>query len=135
MLRNLATWITLWATPLMALAQDADAEPAQPAPVDPIQEFLRQYMTWDAFKVGWLLATFVVTYGIATFVYLAYLKKRRADPSAKLGCFWGAVTFLAVHVIVFGILLTLGLPNWLGWAVALVLLFVIILIMVSRRRR
>jgi hypothetical protein len=98
-------------------------------------QLILSYSTWDLFKVGWLAATVIFAYGIATIFFRAMLGDRSATTAAKLGCFLGALAFIGINLVTFGLLIfEMHDYNWLGWASALVLLVIVVVMLNAGRK-
>ncbi|MEZ0326015.1 MAG: hypothetical protein ACAH95_08910 [Fimbriimonas sp.] len=143
--RRIAWPLTAFFLSCCAAAQDLVGETAGgSAPVteptaavpraDFVNRFLESYTTWDVFKIGWLLATVVVAYGIGTVAFRVLLGSRKATLAGKYGCFWGALGFLVINVVVFGIVLYEAPPQWLGWVLAVAALVLLVLLLLSRKK-
>ena len=149
-LKFLATTIALGATTALLRAQDlvddsvkekgsALKETTQ-ATVNNggfFDELIASYSSWDLFKVGWLLATLVFAYGIATLFFKGMLGDRGATTAAKMGCFFGAIAFIGINLVTFGLLVDQmhqSKTDWVGWAAAIVLLVIVVLVSMSGKK-
>jgi uncharacterized membrane protein len=100
-----------------------------------VDDLVKNYSTWDPFKIGWLLATVIFAYGIATLFFKTMLNDRSASAAAKMGCFFGAIAFIGINLITFGLIIVETMDyKWIGWAAAAVLLIIVFLMINSGKK-
>lgn len=100
-----------------------------------VDDLVHNYTSWDPFKVGWFIATVVFAYGVATLFFRSMLDDRGASTASKMGCFFGAIAFIGINLVTFGLIIVETMNyKWIGWAAALVLLIIVFLLLNSSKK-
>lgn len=132
---------TIWTLTVRAqdLVGDTPVKPASKPPVktvdngDFFQHLVTSYTGWDVFKVGWFLATVVFAYGVATLFFKLFLNDRNATTAGKMGCFFGALGFLGINLVTFGLFFYRDHPTF-GWMLTVILVALVFALLYVRPR-